>query len=613
MIASPPYVISWKWCALACVAMMLLSLIPQIHLWLVRGRDWNGTYATLQGDELLYSAYVNALIDGRPRRNDPFAGRDSTAESPLPESTFSIQFVPAYVLSFLARTFRTSASSIFIALIAAAGLFASWSVLLLLSSVTGDRRLAAAGVLFALCLGELAGDQGMLGVLLLNHQFSVLLPFLRRYQPAAAFPLFFLFCALVWRAHLLEDKWRAYFYSTLAGLILAVLVFSYLYLWTAAAAWLVCFSLLWILFRPRDEIRRSLGIVAITGSFLIFALVPYLYLVARRSHSMDDAQILVLTRKLDLFHSPELIGAVILLALIVGVWRGKITASNPRTIFTASFALLPFVLFNQQVLTGRYMQPFHYDLFVANYAVVIGLLVLITLLWQSIPNRILVWVAALCFSWAALEAGLLARALTVSDTANDQTVPVLLRLKELSREDGTLTGLRTQGRTAVLVFSPHADVMRILPTWTSQGTLLGAGAQDFGTATRAERKQLLYEQLYFSGVDGPRLREFLNQKTDDLYMNFFAPSVVFGDERFIPALSIHSRPIELQEVEQEVRGYQAFTESFSRDNVIRHRLSYVITRKPDRTDLLTNIDRWYERDSGETVGEYVLYRVKLRE
>src|SRR5437867_198385 len=113
---------SIRWFALPGTAMVLLSLMPQIHLWFVRGRDWNGAYATLQGDELLYSAYINALIDGRPRRNDPFAGRDSTSKSPLPESTFSIQFIPAYMIASLARALGKSASTAFIVLLGAAGL-----------------------------------------------------------------------------------------------------------------------------------------------------------------------------------------------------------------------------------------------------------------------------------------------------------------------------------------------------------------------------------------------------------------------------------------------------------------------------------------------------------
>lgn len=110
--------------------MVFLSLLPQLHLWVVRGRDWNGAYVSLQGDEPLYSAYINALINGRPRRNDPYGAKDDTPASPLPESTFSIQVVPAYVISFLARTFGASASTAMIALLGATGLLASLSVFL---------------------------------------------------------------------------------------------------------------------------------------------------------------------------------------------------------------------------------------------------------------------------------------------------------------------------------------------------------------------------------------------------------------------------------------------------------------------------------------------------
>ncbi len=70
--------------------------------------------------------------------------------APLPESTFSIQLVPAYVISSLARTFGASASTAFIVLTGIAGLLASISIFWLLETVTGNARLAAAGTLFVL-------------------------------------------------------------------------------------------------------------------------------------------------------------------------------------------------------------------------------------------------------------------------------------------------------------------------------------------------------------------------------------------------------------------------------------------------------------------------------
>ena len=158
--------------------MVLLSLIPQFHLWLVRGRDWNGAYVSPQGDEPLYSAYINALIEGRTRKNDPFGGQDSSSSVNLPESIFSIQFVPAYAIALPARTFGASASTAFIVLIAAAALLASLSVFWLLNYVAGDHRLAAAGTLFVLCLGCVVGRYGLFGTFLDVGIPS--LPFLRR-------------------------------------------------------------------------------------------------------------------------------------------------------------------------------------------------------------------------------------------------------------------------------------------------------------------------------------------------------------------------------------------------------------------------------------------------
>src|SRR3954464_14834061 len=93
----------WRLGVFAAISLTLVALYPQFHLQLARGKDWNGSYAFFSQDEIAYSAYVNALIEGRPRRNDPYTGRDDAAENPQPESLFSIQFAPAYAIALPAR------------------------------------------------------------------------------------------------------------------------------------------------------------------------------------------------------------------------------------------------------------------------------------------------------------------------------------------------------------------------------------------------------------------------------------------------------------------------------------------------------------------------------
>lgn len=585
---------SLKWCALAAVVMTLLSLLPQVRLWLARGSQWHGAYATVDGDEFLYSAYINALIDGRPRRNDPFSGPDDNPKAP--ESTFSIQFIPAFVIASLARAIGTSAATAFIILIGAAGLLASLAVFWLLLCLTRDNRIAAAGTIFVLCLGGVAAGEGLLGVFLNTDVTSLGLIFLRRYQPAASFFLFFVFCTLVWLSLIQQNRRRVY--AAFAGAILAILVFSYLYLWTAAAAWLVCTALLWFYFRPRDR-RRVFEIFAIVGGIALLALPAYLYLLSNRAHTLDATQTMISTHRPDLFRLPEIIGVVVVGVLVIGVRRKGLEIQNEATIFAIAFALLPLVLFNQQVLTGKSMQPFHFQNFIANYVVLVGLVLVFNLVLRPVSSRVVLLIAAVSLCWGVLEVDRAARARAQSDNINDEMVPVFLRLKAMSAQDGT-----------ALVFSPQIDVLRYLPTWTTQGTAIGLGGLDFGSAAQNEPK--VYTYLYYSGVDTKTFVELLYNRTDDLFLNYYTRSAVFGHERVLPVLSVDHKPIQDTEIEEQVRLYESYTAAFSREEALRTKITYVIVRAQSNFDF-SLIDRWYERDAGERVGDYDLYRLKLRE
>jgi hypothetical protein len=586
--------------------MVLLSLLPQIHLWIVRGKDWHGAYTSLHGDESVYSAYTNALINGRPRRYDPYTGQDKNVG--LPESTFSIQFIPAYAVSYVARLTGASASTAFIVLIAVAGLLASLSVFWLLNAFGGGARLSAVGTLFVLCLGGLAGGQGLFGILAKSSLLVPGFPFLRRYQPAAAFSLFFVFNLLVWQALTIQDKRAARIRALLAGVVLGVLVFCYFYLWTAALAWLFCISLLWVLFR-RPEWRRVVSVVATIGALAAIALGPYLYLVSHRAANIDEQQSLIPTHRPDLLRIPEILGALILIALALAVRRRKIELNNTHLIFSASLALLPVAVFNQQVITGWVMQPYHYETFILNYAVLVGVVIAVALLQKPVSRRLLIGVAILSVVWGAIEMGLPAR-LTFVPLAinNERMIPVLLRLDELSKVDGTFAD--SPNKPSPLVFSPYIAVNSWLPTWTSQGTLLDIGGLDLGHVSPAERKEFLYMHLYYSRVDGSALRKPFEGTARDVGLKY-ARAAIFGHERIIPGLNLHFEPIKEEEIEQAIRDYQNYIDSFSREEAVKRPLAYAVLLAQDKFDF-TNVDRWYERDPGERVGDYVLYRLKLR-
>src|SRR5437764_6961574 len=143
----------WRLGIFAAISLTLVALYPQFHLQLKRGRDWNGSYAFFSQDEIAYSAYVNALVEGRPRRNDPYTGRDDSAENPQPESLFSIQFAAPYTIAIPARflgvpvTWAMTISGAIAAFLTALAIF--W----LIGMITGDSLFAMAGSLVVLCGG----------------------------------------------------------------------------------------------------------------------------------------------------------------------------------------------------------------------------------------------------------------------------------------------------------------------------------------------------------------------------------------------------------------------------------------------------------------------------
>jgi hypothetical protein len=182
----------------------------------------------------------------------------------------------------------------------------------------------------------------------------------------------------------------------------------------------------------------------------------------------------------------------------------------------------------------------------------------------------------------------------------------------LADTDGTWQGLRQHGETPVLVFSPEYGISRLLPTWAPQGLLIGTGTASFQALPEAERKEWIYLHLYYSGKDEAFLRELLNDRIDDPYLTYFISSNVFGPERILLFLGHNAERVSQTEIETEVAKYATFARSFSRSNALTRPVTYVITPAAEGFDF-SRIDQWYERDQGERVGDYVLYRVKLRD
>ncbi len=594
-----------KWCfgILAAFVVALFSLYPQIAVWSERGANWNGVFASNDLDEPAYAAYLQALIDGRPRKNDPYSGRDETADNPQPESIFSIQFATPYAVAVPARLLGLNASQAFIALSAIAGFLTALALFWLLVQMTEDNRFAAVGTLVIMFGGALAAGNGVISEFAHGGAAYPFLPFLRRYIPAAAFPFFFALFGFVLLA-LKSPIYRTKIISSVAaGLCFGFLVFSYFYLWTTAAAFLLAITFLWIILRPENW-KTDLRYLLLTGAISFLFLLPYAYLLSKRAASTDAVQLLVLTHAPDLLRLPAILCYVALIFISLAIWRGFAALKQPSTIFSLALSIVPLIVFNQQIVTGRSLQPFHYEYYVVNY--VTGLVVVLTIFLflkqvrtPKIYTTALLIIGVTAIVWGYLEVKYTTQFLISWNIERDEALPVSKRLVELAKENKTL-----YGKSAVTLNFDYIQADN-QPTHAPQAVLWARHQHVFAGVSWEENKERFYQMLYYGGRDADWLRRNFKSGDIEAYM------ALFGWDRFNPRLSVNARPLTTREVEEEVKTYDNYYKNFSYEQAARPTISLIIV--PNNLNLdLSNLERWYQLDTGENFGAYTLYRAQLK-
>jgi hypothetical protein len=593
--------------AAVALAILLLALGPHFYFMYKRGNAWQGFFPLTHGDEVVYAAYLNSQIDGRPRRSDPYTGRDDEPQRAQAESYFSIQFLPPAVLATAARATGASSSKTFFVSTFIAAVFSSLALFWMMRGILDDEREAAAGAVVVLTLGSVH----LVATYLLHGETSYnYLAFLRRYVPSAALPFFFLFCGAVWRAISLRDSRSRILWAALAGACFAVLVYSYFYLWTSAVAWFVCFSLLWLA-GMRGTKKDALSPLTTIAVLAAASLVPYWILISNRVESTDVAMSLVKTRSPDLLRLPELLGLLALIGVVYAFRVRRDDQSKGSMIFTAALALTPFVVFNQQVMTGRSLQPFHYGMFSVNYVVIAALfmsLVLVARTFKAPAQKfirqalyVLVLAALLSGAYEALLAG---RRHLAGNALRDSAFPAMQQLAangRLNREEPL------DKRSLVLCTDPTlADA---LPMVTPQPVLWAPHMINFPGVSPDEDKERLSLYLHFTGVS---FDDVDPQRFDELdrAKKYFISSLI-SRGRHNPNLRMDWTPITAVEIETVVKRYDEFVSTVNRERIDRFPLTYLLTSSKENIDF-TNLEKWYELDSGEKFEEFTLYRVKLR-
>lgn len=596
--------VKWQFGIIAGIVLMVCSTYPQLKMWYVRGSEWQGSYAYNDIDEVAYAAYLNALIEGRPRLNDPFTGRDDTPENKQEESLFSIQFMAPYSIAIPARVLGASIHTAMWVSGGVAAFIAGLALFWLIGRITDDSIYAMAGALIVICGGALFAGEGAIGEI---FDFSYSYPYfpgLRRYLPAMPFAVFFVLCGCVWRMLTVEDSRQKIIFTALSALFFAYTVFSYFYHWTMAAAWLGCLGIIWLLLRPegwKEDFKAVLGL----GGACLLALIPYAYLLSNRSHTMDEVQLLVFTRQPDLWRVPCLISYSVLVMWGLGVLLKAVEFKDRAPLFVLSLALSVIVVFNQQIITGRELQPIHYQVFIGNYVAGLALVLMLGILFKTLSQSKIKQIsfailALIATIWGIVECHYTVRVLDEANLARDEQMPIARRLTELSVHD--VPSPQSQRAVTFALSLIQADE---LPTVAPQAVLWARHQHVFAGVTWQENKERYYQFLYYQDLDEEWLERQLKKG------DFVSMIALFGWGRHTNRLSSQATGLTNAEIEAEARRYAEYRKNFSQTEASHPTISYLVF-PTEWEPSLENFQKWYELGEMELHGKYTLYRVKLR-
>ena len=342
---------------------------------------------------------------------------------------------------------------------------------------------------------------------------------------------------------------------------------------------------------------------------LFISIIPYFILLSNRSGYMDSIQLLVFTHAPDLWRTPELISYLAMILLLLSYRFGWLDLERSKYIFLLSISLIAPMVFNQQILTGRSLQPYHYQLYASNYISSVPLLAVILMLivknarFQTVRTAFLMLT---CISAMIFTVDIIWGNNYYHDERIwlDELKPVADRIKSVSEDNGLGNSSAPSITMTFDLSHPRYPNSSYLPSLSSQAILWSVYSSAFPDVDGDEDLQRLSTFIYYHGLNGEQLKNSLKS-------NFSLSIGFFGMGRVYPHLTTNAVPITDAELNAVVSRYETFRSNFSYETAKLYALSFVVVRNGTINDL-SAIDRWYERDSGEVIGPYTLYRVHLR-
>ena len=175
----------------------------------------------------------------------------------------------------------------------------------------------------------------------------------RPVSPAVIYLFLFAFLLPFWQFYR-KGNWK---YGAFSAVVLGLNFYNYFYTWTYLYAFGSILILLFIIQRNWKQALR-IGSVFVGGAIVA---IPY-FINMYRAYQFPTFKDLGISSGIILSHQPLFMGSSVIIALLFFILLFP-RRDKEKYLFGLAILLTPFLTMNQQVLTGRLMQPDHYHWF----------------------------------------------------------------------------------------------------------------------------------------------------------------------------------------------------------------------------------------------------------
>ena len=494
---------------LVAVFVGLLSVAPQ---WISRqalGSAYRGVPFMFVDDDDYYLARVRKITEGDFLASSP-AILEGRGQLPL------ILPIGEYFYALPVLVFRIPILTVFVAakFLLPAVLF--YLVYLLALRLAGESSKSAMffaiGTSLTVTLGQtFVNPASAWSVISGATATAVSIPWTRLVNPVTGALFLFTFLLALWEIQNGSGKRRLWLP---AGLLLA-LMSGYVFSWGLALAVLFCVTVTALVRRDVSLFKRLI-FVFVTGTLL---LVPYWGFVAS-SMSGSGGHELYGRNGMFFTHAPmfnKVLFAATVVLLILSAWQYRQFRDFKRVCFQPwllfSFALIGggWIAFNQQILTGRTIWPYHFVQYTVPFAILVVLVGLFHVVRPVFPKL-----------WKALMALLALASLVYGGMAAKSTLAVLPVDRGLQSDALVFDWLNAQGVKDCVVYVREEDdrFTRLIPGFTSCHIYRSHWVFSGGLSMdRLEHNFFTY--LRFSGVEPSEAKQYLLDHSDIVRVDFF--------------------------------------------------------------------------------------------